>query len=131
MKIMKTSAELENELSTLRTEVDNKKKELKIARLNETLSSLVDGQYYEMNLGLKYAYFKFDKKNDYINDDGQLFLRNVIIHSFTMMYSIWELRNLLLMSIDEINKYETLVMTANEWKEMKDELNEFIEKNYD
>lgn len=131
MKIMKTSAELENELSTLRTEVDNKKKELKIARLNETLSSLVDGQYYEMNLGLKYAYFKFDKKNDYVNDEGQLFLRNVIIHSFTMMYSIWELRNLLLMSIDEINKNETILMTTNEWKEMKEELNEFIEKNYD
>jgi hypothetical protein len=128
---MKTSAELENELSTLRTEVDNKKKELKIARLNETLSSLVDGQYYEMNLGLKYVYFKFDKKNDYVNDDGQLFLRNVIIHSFTMMYSIWELRNLLLMSIDEINKNETILMTTNEWKEMKEELNEFIEKNYD
>lgn len=131
MKIMKTSTELENELSTLRTEVEDKKKELKIARLNENLSSLVDGQYYEMNLGMKYVYFKFDKKNDYINDDGQLFLRNVIIHSFTMMYSIWELRNLLLMSIDEINKCETLVMTTNEWKEMKDELNEFIEKNYD
>lgn len=131
MKIMKTSAELENELSTLRTEVDNKKKELKIARLNETLSSLVDGQYYEMNLGLKYVYFKFDKKNDYVNDDGQLFLRNVIIHSFTMMYSIWELRNLLLMSIDEINKNETLLMTTNEWKEMKENLNKFIEENYD
>jgi len=131
MKIMKTSAELENELSTLRTEVDNKKKELKIARLNETLSSLVDGQYYEMNLGLKYVYFKFDKKNDYVNDDGQLFLRNVIIHSFTMMYSIWELRNLLLMSIDEINKNETILITTNEWKEVKEELNEFIEKNYD
>ena len=131
MKIMKTSAELENELSTLRIEVDNKKKELKIARLNENLSSLVDGQYYEMNLGMKYAYFKFDKKNDYINDDGQLFLRNVIIHSFTMMYSIWELRNLLLMSIDEINKCETLVMTTNEWKEMKENLNKFIEENYD
>lgn len=131
MKIMKTSAELENELSTLRTEVEDKKKELKIARLNETLSSLVDGQYYEMNLGMKYAYFKFDKKNDYINDDGQLFLRNVIIHSFTMMYSIWELRNLLLMSIDEINKCETLVMTTNEWKEMKEDLNKFIEENYD
>lgn len=131
MKIMKTSTELENELSTLRTEVEDKKKELKIARLNENLSSLVDGQYYEMNLGMKYVYFKFDKKNDYINDDGQLFLRNVIIHSFTMMYSIWELRNLLLMSIDEINKCETLVITTNEWKEMKDELNEFIEKNYD
>ena len=131
MKIMKTSTELENELSTLRTEVEDKKKELKIARLNENLSSLVDGQYYEMNLGMKYAYFKFDKKNDYINDDGQLFLRNVIIHSFTMMYSIWELRNLLLMSIDEINKCETLVMTINEWKEMKENLNKFIEENYD
>lgn len=131
MKIMKTSTELENELSTLRTEVEDKKKELKIARLNENLSSLVDGQYYEMNLGMKYVYFKFDKKNDYINDDGQLFLRNVIIHSFTMMYSIWELRNLLLMSIDEINKCETLVMTANEWKEMKENLNKFIEENYD
>lgn len=131
MKIMKTSTELENELSTLRTEVEDKKKELKIARLNENLSSLVDGQYYEMNLGMKYVYFKFDKKNDYINDDGQLFLRNVIIHSFTMMYSIWELRNLLLMSIDEINKCETLVMTTNEWKEMKENLNKFIEENYD